>query len=55
LWVLQVRRDNEWTTRILPGAAKSRALERPPPEAIAVTAVDRCGNASAPAVVQRKE
>lgn len=52
LWVVQTRKDNEWTTRMLPGATKSRALERPLPEAIAVTAVDRCGNASPPAVVR---
>ena len=55
LWVLQTKADKEWTTRILPGVAKSRTLERPRPEAVALTAVDRCGNASAPAVVQRKE
>ena len=55
LWVLQTRTGTEWTTRVLPGAAKSRALERPRPDAIAITAIDRCGNASPPAVVQRAE
>jgi hypothetical protein len=53
LWVLQVRNDNEWTTRILPGPTKSRPLQRSELDVVAVTAIDRCGNASVPAVVQR--
>ena len=55
LWVLQVRNDHEWTTWILPGSAKSRSLQRPAADAVAVTAIDRCGNASVPAVVERAE
>ena len=55
LWVLQVRKESEWTTSILPGSTKSHPLQRPAPDAVAVTAIDRCGNASAPAVVEKAE
>jgi uncharacterized lipoprotein YddW (UPF0748 family) len=52
LWVLQTRKGTKWSTRLLPCSQKSTALPRPPPDAIAVTAIDRCGNATAPAVMQ---
>ena len=52
LWVLQSRQGNSWTTEILPGRETRRLLSGPArPEAIAVTAVDRCGNASTPTVL----
>ncbi|MBI5774585.1 MAG: family 10 glycosylhydrolase [Verrucomicrobia bacterium] len=55
-WVVQTRFNGRWTTDIFPGAQTSGALNQKfsaaPPEVIAVTAVDRCGNASAPVVVE---
>lgn len=53
LWVLQTRSRNEWTTLVLPGKALSHSLGEPLPDAVAVTAVDRCGNASSATVLQR--
>lgn len=52
LWVVQLRRGKTWSTHVLPGTQTSLALEAPTPVIIAVTAVDRCGNASRPAVVE---
>ncbi len=55
LWVLQTKAGDRWTTEILCGAQTSRrygsGTERP--EGIALTAIDRCGNASAPAALAR--
>ena len=53
VWVLQTRKQAQWTTRVLPGSARSATLARSP-EAIALTCVDRYGNASAPAIVERR-
>jgi uncharacterized lipoprotein YddW (UPF0748 family) len=55
LWVLQAREDQGWTTRILPGGLDTITLtgSNAKPAVIAFRAVDRCGNASAPAVLQR--
>ena len=52
LWVLQARAGGEWSTDILPGRQMSRVWPRPPPEVLALTAVDRNGNAGVPAVMQ---
>lgn len=51
LWVVQSKQYGDWKTDILPGhkSALHFALK---PELVAVTAVDRCGNAS-PSVVLR--
>jgi uncharacterized lipoprotein YddW (UPF0748 family) len=54
LWLIQTRKVAKWTTQILPRARNSIVLERPFPEAIAVTGIDRCGNASTPAVKEWK-
>lgn len=52
LWVVQSLNGKEWRTEIVPGAHNFRTVEIA--DAIAVSAVDRCGNASAPTVVERK-
>lgn len=52
LWLLQVKRGSSWTSEVT--SERTRKLVGPPPEAVAVTAVDRAGNASAPAVLQLK-
>lgn len=51
-WLLQVKRGTAWTSEIT--SERSRRLAGPLPDAVAVTAVDRAGNASAPTVVQLK-
>jgi uncharacterized lipoprotein YddW (UPF0748 family) len=53
-WVLQTRIGKEWTTEILTGERRSHALTGAAPELIALTALDRYGNASAPQVMERK-
>ena len=53
LWVLQTKTDGQWRTQILPGRQSAQTLARPArPEAIALSAVDRCGNASPPTVLE---
>lgn len=55
LWVVQVRRDARWETRIHP-ASKDAAFWKkgaPLPEIVAVTAVSASGRTSPPAVVER--
>jgi uncharacterized lipoprotein YddW (UPF0748 family) len=54
LWVLQTRTPKGWTTEVLPAAKMSCALARTSPEVIALTAINRSGNASRPAVIERK-
>lgn len=53
-WVLQTRNGKEWNTEVLSGQLRSHAVIGSPPELIALTALDRYGNASAPAVLERK-
>lgn len=50
-WVVQSRQFSDWKTQILPGTASSLAFDLKP-DFVAVTAVDRCGNASPPVVMQ---
>jgi uncharacterized lipoprotein YddW (UPF0748 family) len=52
-WVLQTRREGVWKTEILPAATTSRTWSGPEPDVIALTAVDRYGNASSPAALQK--
>ncbi len=52
-WVLQTRSDNQWRTTILPGETREQVLAELP-DAIALTAIDRCGVASAPIVLKRE-
>jgi hypothetical protein len=58
-WVVQTRFGGQWKTDICPGTQTSGVLNQKfstsPPEVIAVTAVDRCGNASVPIVVEWRD
>jgi uncharacterized lipoprotein YddW (UPF0748 family) len=56
-WVVQARRQGAWTCEaILPAGQPDHPLRQPAQvEAVAVTSVDRCGNTSAPLVVERKK
>jgi uncharacterized lipoprotein YddW (UPF0748 family) len=51
LWLLQSRSGEHWTTQILPSATTSRTWNSAIPDVVAVSAVDRTGNISAPAAV----
>jgi uncharacterized lipoprotein YddW (UPF0748 family) len=51
LWLLQTRQGEHWTTQILPAAKTSHAWDRAAPDAVAVSAVDRNGNVSSPAIL----
>lgn len=54
LWVLQTQSSGQWETVILPGRQTSYTLDRSAgAERIALTAIDRCGNAGTPAVVEK--
>jgi uncharacterized lipoprotein YddW (UPF0748 family) len=53
-WVLQYRDGKEWTAQILHASRTSEFLAGPArADAVALTAIDRFGNASPPAVAQR--
>jgi uncharacterized lipoprotein YddW (UPF0748 family) len=52
VWVWQTRANGQWTTQIVPGGAGGIELAGQP-ELVAVTAIDRCGVASPPAVLRR--
>jgi uncharacterized lipoprotein YddW (UPF0748 family) len=52
-WLVQTRTGNEWSTEILPAAKRFHTVETA--DVVAVSAVDRCGNVSAPAVLERRE
>jgi uncharacterized lipoprotein YddW (UPF0748 family) len=55
LWLVQSRAGGAWTTEILRGSQSERTFTLPGrPEVIAVTAIDRSGNASAAAVLERQ-
>jgi uncharacterized lipoprotein YddW (UPF0748 family) len=54
LWVVQRRAGGKWSTEILPGGQASLTVScagASAPDLVAVSAVDRCGNQSPPAVV----
>ena len=54
-WAVQTRTGTSWKTQIVPGDTTSASLPTPP-AAIALTAIDRIGNASPPRVLElRKE
>jgi uncharacterized lipoprotein YddW (UPF0748 family) len=56
LWVLQLRSGPGWTTQVLPGGRTAWLIPGdPPPSAIALRAVGRCGNLSAAAVLERND
>ena len=52
LWVVQTRTRTQWTTKVLSSGDRGMLLDKMRPEIIALTAVDRCGNASPPAVLE---
>jgi len=52
-WLLQTKANGRWSTEILPSKSGSFTISGTP-DVIAVSAIDRIGNASAPAVVERK-
>jgi uncharacterized lipoprotein YddW (UPF0748 family) len=53
-WLVQTRSGTAWVQQIFPNAAGGLLLSVPGnPEVIAVTAIDRCGNASTAKVVER--
>jgi uncharacterized lipoprotein YddW (UPF0748 family) len=52
-WLVQTRKGNEWSTEILPAAKRFYTVESA--DVVAVSAVDRCGNVSAPAVLEKRE
>jgi hypothetical protein len=52
LWVLQFKAGKDWSLEILPGARTNFALNSSP-DACSLLAVDRCGNASTPVVLER--
>lgn len=54
LWVLQIKEGANWRTQILPEQVREEKLGSLP-EAVALTAVDRCDVASAPVVLQREQ
>jgi hypothetical protein len=53
LWLVQTKTGADWTVEILPAQQTRRAMEWP--RYIAVSAVDRCGNASTPCVLELRE
>lgn len=55
LWVLQSRTNNAWTTEILPANQTTRTFFNAPPDALAIRAVDRLGNLSAPVGLELKK
>ncbi len=54
LWLVQTRAEGVWKTEILPASKTSLSFSATQPDAVAVTAVDRNGNASKQAVMARK-
>ncbi len=53
-WVLYVKRDSAWTTRVIPGAVRQMALGAlSPTDSVAIAAVDRTGREGEPSVAQR--
>ncbi len=54
VWLLQTQVAGHWNTEVLSGATTSQQLKGPAPEVIALTAVDRNGNTSAPAVLGQR-
>lgn len=55
LWVLQYKRSDKWQTQILPDNQRSQILDGDPPEALALSTVDRVGNVSSPATMAKQK
>ena len=54
LWLLQTRTGGKWTTEVLPGTKTSRVWNGAQPEVVAVSAVGRNSELSAPSVLQTR-
>lgn len=54
LWVLQILSDGLWRTDILPANQVARSFQNYLPDVVAIRAVDRVGNLSAPAIWSAK-
>ncbi len=54
LWLLQMRIGGQWQTEILPANKTSQPCNGTPPDVIAISAIDRNGNASPAAVLEMK-
>jgi hypothetical protein len=54
LWLLQSRNAGKWTTEILPATKNTRVWNDAPPEVVAVSAVNRVGEVSSPAVLEAR-
>ena len=56
-WIVQSRSDSTWNTRLLPGTARTHILKdtESAAELISVSAVDRVGNVSPPAILRRQQ
>jgi uncharacterized lipoprotein YddW (UPF0748 family) len=55
LWLVQTRTGGAWATDIVPGSQTGRVfMVQTKPEIVAITALDRCGNAGLPAVLERR-
>jgi len=52
VWLLQTRSGAKWITEVLPGKTCCHTLQGPNPDVVAVTAIDRNGNASLPASLE---
>lgn len=53
-WLVQIKQEGRWHTEVFHGALRSCSLPaHAMPEALSVCAVDRCGNVSAPMVLER--
>ncbi len=51
-WVFQTRTGKQWHTSILPGGVREQPLTDSP-DAVVLTAIDRCGLASSPLLLKR--
>ncbi|MHA3772918.1 glycoside hydrolase family 10 protein [Verrucomicrobiota bacterium sgz303538] len=55
-WALQIKRQGKWLLEILPSTSTTRLFDKNDlPEAVAVTAIDRFGNASPAVVIERAD
>jgi len=54
LWLLQTRTGKEWQQEILPAAKTMCTWNAPPPEVVALSAVNRNGQVGPPAVLQAR-
>jgi uncharacterized lipoprotein YddW (UPF0748 family) len=53
-WLLQTQTRGKWTTQVLAGAERSMRFTQARPEVVALTCVDRFGNAGPACVVEQK-